>query len=70
MQLVRPLAVTLLLHNIILFPTHLTGKENLLCDSLSRLQVLPNGLIQRHGMAVLPVAILAELLAHNLSLRH
>ncbi|XP_069176650.1 uncharacterized protein [Procambarus clarkii] len=65
MQIVRPLAVLLLIHNITLIPSHLPGKLNGVCDALSRLQTLPPLFLQDAGLAATPTLVPAHLLPCN-----
>ena len=46
MQLIRPLVLTLLHHNIHLKAAHIPGVDNILCDAISRRQVTPALLLQ------------------------
>nr|XP_045603192.1 uncharacterized protein LOC123761301 [Procambarus clarkii] len=69
MQLVRPLAILLLTHNITLLPSHLPGKLNGVCDALSRLQVLPPSFLRDAGLAEKPPAIPQHLLPCNFTLK-
>nr|XP_045592346.1 uncharacterized protein LOC123754181 [Procambarus clarkii] len=68
MQLVRPLAILLLTHNITLLQSHLPGKLNGVCDALSRSQVLPPSFLQDAGLTEKPTAIPQHLLPCNFTL--
>nr|XP_045588402.1 uncharacterized protein LOC123750329 [Procambarus clarkii] len=65
MQIVRPLAVLLLTHNITLIPSHIPGKLNTVCDALSRLQVLPHMFLREAGHAEKPADVPQNLLPCN-----
>ncbi|XP_069186395.1 uncharacterized protein [Procambarus clarkii] len=69
MQIVRPLAVLLLTHNITLLPSHIPGKLNTVCDALSRLQVLPHMFLREAGLAENPVEVPQNLLPRNFALQ-
>ena len=68
MALLRPMILTLLSNNTSFRAVHVKGKENTLCDLLSRAQV-PRLLWVRHGMepAPTPVPLLPRLLSLKLS---
>jgi len=67
MQIIRPLVLTLLHHNITLTCLHIPGKSNLLCDALSR-QVPHTALLQKYGMCPQPQAIPSHLRPENFKL--
>ena len=67
MQLIRPLILTLLSNNITLRSVHIPGKENILCDAISRLQVTPQ-LLQQYGVHSTPTQLPQHLLPTNFKL--
>ena len=64
MQVVRPLVLLLLSHNINLTAIHIPGINNVLCDSLSRQPATPN-LLRTYGMSPNPTPIPPHLLPAN-----
>lgn len=67
MQLIRPLVLTLLHHNIQLKSAHIPGILNTLCDSISRQQVTP-ALLQQYGLHPHPTPLPAHLRPENYKL--
>ena len=64
MLLIRPLVLTFLQYNITFKARHIPGKHNILCDRLSRLQVLPQ-MLEEYGINPTPTPIAAHLRPHN-----
>ena len=64
MQLIRPLVLTLLHHNIQLKAAHIPGVDNTLCDSISRFQVTP-ALLQQYGVHPQPTKLPTHLQPSN-----
>lgn len=67
MSILRPLILVLMHNNIVFKAKHVPGKENTICDTLSRSQVDVE-FLKRHGLDRLPVTIPKHLLPHNLKL--
>ena len=67
MQIIRPLVLILLRHNITLKCKHVPGTANTLCDALSR-QVATPALLQKFRMSLDPVPIPTQLLPENFNL--
>ena len=67
MQILRPLVLILLNHNIHLRSTHLPGVLNILCDAISRSQVTPR-LLHQYGVHDQPTPIPQHLLPANFKL--
>ena len=64
MNIVRPLVLTLLLHNITFRARHIPGVHNTLSDAISRLQVTPE-MLRHYGMRPLPTTIPEPLKPEN-----
>ena len=60
MQIVRPLVLLLLQHNIVLQSAHIPGVDNTLCDFISRQKATPE-VLRRYGMCPSPEHIPAHL---------
>ena len=56
MNIVRPLVLLLMQHNILLRSCHIPGIRNKLCDAISRFQVTPS-LLRHHNMNNVPSVI-------------
>ena len=56
MNIVRPLVLLLMQHNILLMSCHIPGIRNKLCDAISRFQVTPS-LLRHHNMNNVPSVI-------------
>ena len=56
MQIIRPLVLILLKHNIILQSAHIAGIQNTLCDLISRQKETPQ-VLRKYGMLPLPAPI-------------
>lgn len=67
MQILRPLVLILLNHNIHLRSSHIPGVLNVLCDAISRQQVTPS-LLHRFGANPLPTTIPQHLQPANFRL--
>lgn len=67
MQLIRPLVLILLQHNIHLKSVHIPGVLNILCDAISRQQVSAS-LLEQFGADMTPTALPPELLPDNFNL--
>ena len=65
MHLLRPLVLTLLKHNICLVSLHIPGKNNTVCDTLSRRQV-SQAFLEQHGLDPRPLPVPQSLLPENL----
>ena len=68
MQIIRPLVLTLLEHNITFKAEHIPSNKNVLCDKISRLQVSPT-LLRRYGMKPDPIIIPDHLKPENFKLQ-
>ena len=68
-QMLRDLVFLLLKHNIDLRSVHVPGKNNILCDSISRLQVTVE-LLDAHGMEHEATPLPAHLQPSNYELKH
>ena len=64
MSILRPLVLLLLKHNITLKAVHIPGKNNTLCDLISRQQVRPE-ILQQYGMKSHPTPLPLHLLPQN-----
>ena len=64
MNIVRPLVLTLLLHNITFRARHIPGVHNTLSDAISRLQVTPE-MLRHYSMRPLPTTIPEPLKPEN-----
>jgi hypothetical protein len=69
MSIVRPLVLLLLQHNITFQAVHIPGKQNILCDAISRLQVNLPAILQQYGMRSLQIPIPTHLLPENFKLQ-
>ena len=67
MNILRPLVLTLLLHNITFKAEHIPGVQNTLCDAISRLQVT-TAILQQYGMRTQPHPIPDDLKPDNFNL--
>ena len=68
MHILRPQVLTLMKHNINLRARHIPGKNNILCDKISRFQV-SNTLLHQYGMRPAPTAIPPHLLPENFTMK-
>lgn len=68
MRLLRPMVLILLNNNINFCSYHIPGKQNILCDHLSRNQVTP-ALLEAYGMDRYPTTVPQHLLPHNLKFK-
>jgi hypothetical protein len=60
MSIVRPMVLHLMTHNIQLRSIHIPGKENTICDMISRFNITPS-ILQEHGMDAVPTQIPRQL---------
>ena len=67
MQLIRPLVLILLQHNIQLKSVHIPGVLNILCDAISRQQVTPS-LLSQYGANPTPMHLPTEFVPANFKL--
>ena len=67
MEIVRPLVLLLMKHNISLLSQHIQGSKNILCDTISRFKVTP-ALLLRYGMDPDPTPIPLHLQSNNFKL--
>jgi hypothetical protein len=67
MQLVRPLVLLLLQFNIQLHSKHIPGKNNILCDAISR-QRATKDLLQQYGMHAKPTPLPSSLQPQNFNI--
>ena len=68
MNTIRPLVLTLMLHNITFKVEHIPGVDNKLCDAICRRQVTPE-MLQRYGMRPHPTHIPQPIQPRNFSLQ-
>jgi hypothetical protein len=68
MNIIRPLVLVLMNNNIMLRSKHIPGKNNILCDAISRFKQTPT-ILQSYGMDPAPTPIPPQLLSANFALR-
>ena len=68
MSLIRMLMLLLLKNNIDIHAKHVPGKDNVICDFLSRHQATPT-FLHRHGLSQLPITIPNVLRPQNLLIK-
>ena len=64
MKILRPLILVLMENNIIFFAQHVPGKNNDICDALSRSQV-PESFLRHHKLNLAPTPIPEEILPRS-----